>query len=41
MSYRSLSLCFAAAFLTAGTIGYSQAGSAQKPPAPKAAPRAH
>jgi len=37
MSCRLLSLCFAAAFLTAGTIGYSQAGSTQKPSTPKAA----
>ena len=37
MSYRLLSLCFAAAFLTAGTIAHSQATTA-KPPAPKAAP---
>ena len=30
MSYRLRSLCFAAAFLTAGTIGYSQAGTSLK-----------
>ena len=32
MSYRSLSLCFAAAFLTAGTIAYSQAATQKTPP---------
>ena len=34
MSYRSLSLCFAAAFLTAGTIAYSQAATQKTPPPP-------
>jgi hypothetical protein len=37
MSYRSLSLCFAAAFLTAGTIAYSQAATQKPHPAPKKA----
>jgi hypothetical protein len=42
MSYRLLSLCFAAALFTAGTIVFAQAGTAkpqpQKPQAAKAAP---
>ena len=42
MSYRLLSLCFAAALFTAGTIVFAQAGTAkppaQKPEAAKAAP---
>jgi hypothetical protein len=46
MSYRSLSLCFAAAFLTAGTIAYSQAAGTPKnrttsPQTPAAKPAAN
>jgi len=37
MSYRSLSLCFAAAFLTAGTIAYSQSATQKAPAPPKKA----
>ena len=37
MRYRFTALCLAAAFLTAGTLVYSQTGSTQKPAAPNPA----
>lgn len=40
MSYRSLVLCFAAAFLTAGTIAFSQAATQKAPPPPAKKPAA-